>query len=281
MTYRELGKARGISVASAARLAFRKGWQRQPGNDGAARVAVPIGEDQPSPYDARTGAGGAARHGARDAAARHGAGGAISPGARRAGIPRAEEFALAIEALRERAVAAEERADRVERERTAALAGAMADRRQADARADAAERRADQERQRADRAEAGREGERVRADDLRAQIDVLNTEMVVARAAADRALAEERQRADRLSEQVDAGHHDLDAVRAEADAQRTTIDELKSGQALMTDMHARELAAAQDRLERVRDAAEAIRQAEAERKARGLVARLRAALRRE
>jgi hypothetical protein len=49
----------------------------------------------------------------------------------------------------------------------------------------------------------------------------------------------------------------------------------------MTDMHARELTAAQDRLERVRDAAEAIRQADAARKARGLVARLRAAWRGE
>jgi hypothetical protein len=49
----------------------------------------------------------------------------------------------------------------------------------------------------------------------------------------------------------------------------------------MTDMHARELAAAQDRLERVRDAAEAIQQAEAKRRARGLVARLRAAWRGE
>jgi hypothetical protein len=70
MTYRELGKARGISAASAARLAYRKEWQRQPGNDGAARVAVPLGEDQPSPYDARGGTGAAATgeapgHGAR------------------------------------------------------------------------------------------------------------------------------------------------------------------------------------------------------------------------
>ena len=131
------------------------------------------------------------------------------------------------------------------------------------------------------RSEAGREAERQRADDLRAQIDVLNAEMVVMRAEADRALAEERLRANRLSEQVDAGHHDRDVARAEAETLRTSIDELRAGQTLMTDMHARELAAAQDRLERVRDAAEAIRQADADRKARGLVARLREAWRGE
>ena len=55
MTYRELGKARGISAASAARLAFRKGW---PGKrwscqgGGATRGG--------SPYDARAGTGDAA-----------------------------------------------------------------------------------------------------------------------------------------------------------------------------------------------------------------------------
>src|SRR4051812_9965919 len=46
--------------------------------------------------------------------------------------------------------------------------------------------------------------ERARANALRAQIDKLNAEMVVARAEAHRALAEERQRADRLNEQVEA-----------------------------------------------------------------------------
>ena len=88
------------------------------------------------------------------------------------------------------------------------------------------------------RSEAGREAERQRADDLRAQIDALNTEMVMMRAEADRALGEERLRADRLSERVDG-------EQAEAGALRTTIDELKAGQALMTDMYSRDLAVAQ------------------------------------
>jgi hypothetical protein len=59
------------------------------------------------------------------------------------------------------------------------------------------------------------------------------------------------------------------------------VDELHAGQELMMDTHARALAAAQDQLERVREAAEDLRQAEVERQARGFVARLRAAWRRE
>jgi TolA-binding protein len=47
MTYAELGRARGISTASATRLAFRRKWQRVAGNDGTARVAVPVGEATP------------------------------------------------------------------------------------------------------------------------------------------------------------------------------------------------------------------------------------------
>lgn len=44
LTYREAAEALGIAVGSAKRTAFRKGWARQPGNDGAARVAVPLSE---------------------------------------------------------------------------------------------------------------------------------------------------------------------------------------------------------------------------------------------
>jgi hypothetical protein len=44
MTYVELGQARGINIASAKRLAYRRKWRRQPGNDGTIRVAVPIEE---------------------------------------------------------------------------------------------------------------------------------------------------------------------------------------------------------------------------------------------
>jgi len=147
-------------------------------------------------------------------------------------------------------------------------------------------------------ARAERADERARANALRAQIDELKAEMAGANAEADRALAEERQRVDRLNKQVEALSAEVlraekraeavigraeraeagrDAERARADALRTTIEELKAGQALMTDMHARELAVAQYDALAAPQAATAVRQAETERKARGLVARLRAA----
>ena len=50
------------------------------------------------------------------------------------------------------------------------------------------------------------------------------------------------------------------------------VDELRAGQAMMADMHARELAEAQH-------SAETLRQADEARKARGLLARLRTAWR--
>jgi chromosome segregation ATPase len=47
MTYKELGDARGISAASAKRLAIRRHWRRTPGNDGVSRVMVPVTETTP------------------------------------------------------------------------------------------------------------------------------------------------------------------------------------------------------------------------------------------
>ena len=151
-------------------------------------------------------------------------------------------------------------------------------------------------------ARAERADERARANALRAQIDELKAEMAVANAEADRALAEERQRADRLNKQVEALSAEVvrakkqaeaavgraeraeagrDAERAEAEALRTTIDELKAGQELMIDMHARELAVARHDALAIQEWAAELRRAETARKARGLVARLRAAWRGE
>jgi len=42
MTYAELAAVRGISRGSAERLARRRQWPRQLGNDGAVRVLVPL-----------------------------------------------------------------------------------------------------------------------------------------------------------------------------------------------------------------------------------------------
>jgi hypothetical protein len=149
---------------------------------------------------------------------------------------------------------------------------------------------------------AARAEERATANALRAQIDELNAALVVANAEAERALAEERQRADRLNEQVEALTAEVvraekqaeaavgraeraetgrDTARAQAEALRTTIDELKAEQALVAEMHARELAVARHDALAGQQAAAELRRTEAERQARGLVARLRSAWRGE
>jgi len=51
LTYDELAALRGISRDSATRLAMRRRWARRAGNDGKARVAVPLDPDRP-PHDA-------------------------------------------------------------------------------------------------------------------------------------------------------------------------------------------------------------------------------------
>src|SRR5215207_6476300 len=55
LTYAELGEALGITVDSAKRLARRRGWRKQPGNDGRARVAVPAERLVPRHVPAMTG----------------------------------------------------------------------------------------------------------------------------------------------------------------------------------------------------------------------------------
>ena len=42
LTYAELADALGITAASAKRLAIRRRWPKQPGNDGRSRVLVPV-----------------------------------------------------------------------------------------------------------------------------------------------------------------------------------------------------------------------------------------------
>jgi hypothetical protein len=151
-------------------------------------------------------------------------------------------------------------------------------------------------------ARAERAEERARANTLRAQIDELNAALAVANADADRALTEERQRADQLNEQVAALSAEVmrvekqaeavleraeraeaarDAERALAEALRSTIDELLAGQAMMAEMHPRELAVAQHDAHVAKQAIAELRRAEVARKARGRWARLRAVWRGE
>ena len=150
--------------------------------------------------------------------------------------------------------------------------------------------------------------ERARANALRAQIDELRAALAVANAEAERALAREQVRADQLSDRVAVLQHDLNAARdnavvaerrgdaadtarrvaqaglkqaeaameverARADALSTSIDELRAGQALMLEMHARELSGAQHDARIAQQAASEARQAEAARKARGRLRR--------
>jgi hypothetical protein len=41
MTYQEIAKLRGVSIAAVRRMAYRYKWRRVQGNDGIARVYIP------------------------------------------------------------------------------------------------------------------------------------------------------------------------------------------------------------------------------------------------
>jgi hypothetical protein len=73
MTYRELATALGIGEESAQRRAQRRKWRRMRGNDGKARVAVPLSviPDAPgdSPPDDAFGSGGTVHRAAGSALA--------------------------------------------------------------------------------------------------------------------------------------------------------------------------------------------------------------------
>jgi hypothetical protein len=138
----------------------------------------------------------------------------------------------------------------------------------ANARSERAEADRADERRRAEQAEQGRDGERQRVD--RAESDV----------------RELRSHAAELQVELAERQAALDRTQAEAGAARERAAELQAGQELMMDMHARALAAAQGALDMARaqattahDALRTQRQAEEERRARGLLARLRAAVR--
>ena len=140
MTYADLGRSRGISTASATRVAFRRKWPRQGGNDGTASVAVPIGEARPQTD--RT-------HDDRDDD--------------RGGVTRL------LNVLEAAVAASGERAE-ADAATIAVLRGQIE---QTQAELDEERRGREAERVRADRAEQGREEERSRADALRDRLEVL------------------------------------------------------------------------------------------------------------
>jgi hypothetical protein len=180
LTYSELAEIRSIGRPSAVKLAHRERWRRIPGNDRdrTVRVLVPPEWLQPSKA-------GPFREAIPEA----------SPDA----IP---ELARQLEAANARADDANNRAD-------AALT--LADRTLAQ-RADADAR--------ADRAEEGRRAAEGKAE------------------RAEAAISGERQRSDAL---------------------RMTIDEMRAGQALMQDMHAREVDQARAEAQAAQEAADELR----------------------
>jgi hypothetical protein len=106
MTYAELAEARGISLASARRLARRHHWPRQIGNDGVVRILVPLGHlhvvSQPTrskPIESHDIDGPGPAYD-------------MSQGTEaRAGLRHLRAFESIIEALREQLTKAEQRAD--------------------------------------------------------------------------------------------------------------------------------------------------------------------------
>jgi hypothetical protein len=202
LTYAELGQARGISTASATRLAFRRKWRRQVGNDKTARVAVPVGEDKPATDTI---------HDDRDE---------IMDGTRGdvLRLLSALEGAISADGERKQADAATIAALREQLASSVALIDGFRDER-------------DRERARADRADQALGGERARADTLRDRLEGLQGELADARAAAEQTGLDLRM-----------ARHDAEAAQ---------------------------------------QGAAALRRAEVERKARGLLARLRAAWRGE
>ena len=253
LTYDQLARLRRIDKPSAVKLATRNHWPRRKGNAGQMQVCVPVhwferSRDRQDRYvDKSTDID-------------------VDSGLLAGALSALED---AVAALREQLDASNARAERAEADRA-------------------------DERLRANRLETTVAAERQRADDLRAQIDVLNAEMEAMRAEAERELAEERLRADRLSEHVDAARAEADAVRSQVEgserdrnhATEVADKAVKAAEALQGDLTLvqtaleqakAELAVAQHDAQAGQQAAAVLRQAEAERRARGLVARLRAA----
>ena len=238
MTYAEIAFALGLPSAKAGESkARRSNWQRQIGNDGLARVAVPLSvlDAPPPPRRASVGPSKATlgtyepqlAEALRRAAAEARAADAERQLAEmptlleHLGAARGEAAALreAVRHEREARQAAEGRTDRAEQGRDAERARADA----ADADRRAADARAERERERADRAEQGRDSERAHADALRQRLDAMQDQLNEAHAALQAAEAAGA-RADRAEQGRDQAEQARDTERARADALREQID---------------------------------------------------------
>ena len=299
LTYAEFANLRGIARESAVRMAQRNHWRRRRNNRGEALVMVP---EDALPADT------AGRHGGE------------MPGDNAGGLPGDKEdvppdiaggalAALegAVETLREQLDVANTRAERAEtdraeerqraddlRDRLIAMQEQLADAHaalqaaeEAKARAGRAEQERDEERARAGRAEAATAAERALADALRERIEALQEQLATHQEGGDapEAIRQAEAMIDTLRE-AHAG--EVGALKTERHRLATQIDGF-AARADQAEARTDSLRARVDVLQRERDtaraeaqeAAEALRQAETDRKARGLLARLRAAVRGE
>jgi hypothetical protein len=247
LTYDELGRIRGIGRESAVKLVQRKRWRRIPGNDGVARILVPLDWLIPAKEPS------------------------IEPSPERSPEP-SPDVSSAISVFRaafETALAAKDNEIIALRAVIEAKDGEIAAVRD---RTDGLRQERDNERERADRAEAGREGERARADDLRSTIEDLRTEREVA--ARELAVAQHdalaaQQAAAKADARTGRAEQGEEAERSRADAINTLLEatqEELAGQRALTDQARAEVQAAQD-------AATALRQADEARKATGRLRR--------
>jgi hypothetical protein len=264
LTYAEFASLRGIARESAVRMAQRNHWRRRRNNRGEALVMVPI-DALPADSDGRL------------------------PADKPGGLPGGKDdvppdiAAGALAALEDAITLLREAKDSEIVTLRGVIDGLRASIARAEDRAVRAGTDRDAERSRADRAEADRTDERRRADDLRDRLTAMQEQLADAHAALQAAEAadaragqaerdKERAEADRAEERgrADRAEAATTAGRARADALRERIDGSE-----------RDRAAAVAIADEAVKAAEALRQAEDARKARGLVARLRAAWRGE
>jgi hypothetical protein len=171
-SYADLGRIRGIGRESAVKLVHREGWRRIKGNDGAARILVPLDWLKP-----------ARRVGAELPPER---------------TPEVSRMAIVLEAavaaLGERAEAAERRAERAEQARDAAehraaheredmldaesrARRAVTEQQVAESRAAEAEKRAGQAALAKEAAEQASNHERARAHERQSQVEVMESRL--------------------------------------------------------------------------------------------------------
>jgi hypothetical protein len=244
MTFAELAKVRGISKLSATTLVRRHGWRRQRDNQGHVIALVPLTWTNPD-------VGGQADDLPDKRADNRPDSQGYIAAFEAALVTVREAHAGEVSALRERAEAAERRAD----SECQRADSADRDRRTTEGRVAAAEARAD-------RAEQANAGERANVDALRDRLSAMQAQLADANAALQAAEAAEA-RADRAEQDKERAEAGRDAMQMQLAAEAEAADQARRR--------------AQEALQAAEAIAAVSARAEAERKSRGRLARLRAA----